>query len=132
MGKFAEAVQSHRKNLRIATDKRNDRPLREKAKRDLREDFDAILAAIDDDFDEEDTLQWELVKVEEERQLDDPPKEYAKIVDCITIPNLPPDNSVDVVLLFRYDEVKLRIGNAVWTWRGRKWEKGVDCASDKT
>jgi hypothetical protein len=55
---------------------------------------------------------------------------YAKITDRITIPKLPPDNSVDVVLLFRYNEAILQIGNERWKWQnhGPRWEEGVDPA----
>jgi hypothetical protein len=56
------------------------------------------------------------------------PMKYAKITDRITILNLPPDKSADVVLLFRYSEVILQIGNEHWTWPRHKWVEGVDPA----
>jgi hypothetical protein len=54
------------------------------------------------------------------------PRKYAKIVERITIPELPPDNSAEVVLLFRSDEVVLQIQGQVWKWPQRKWEVGTD------
>jgi len=59
----------------------------------------------------------------------DGPKKYAKIVERITIPKLPPDNSAEVVLLFRPDEVILQIQGQVWKWPQREWETGTDPAS---
>lgn len=60
MGKFAEAVRSHRKHLRSAREAVDPRE-RAMAANELRKDLDDLLASIDERFDAEDKLEWEWV-----------------------------------------------------------------------
>ena len=60
MGKFAEAVRSHRKHLRCAREADDPRE-RARAANELHKDLDDMLASIDERFDAEDKLEWEWV-----------------------------------------------------------------------
>ena len=64
MGKFAEAVRSHRKHLVCAREADDPRE-RASAANDLRKDLDDMLASIDERFDAEDKLEWEWVREKE-------------------------------------------------------------------
>jgi hypothetical protein len=50
-------------------------------------------------------------------------KEYAKVTERATLSQLPPNNIVDITVLFRRTDVILQIGNQRWSWPEHKWER---------
>lgn len=64
MGRFAEAVHSHRKNLYYSKQGANS-IIRKNAREALRKDLENMLASLDDDFDADDEKAYEWVKENE-------------------------------------------------------------------
>jgi hypothetical protein len=49
-------------------------------------------------------------------------RQFVKVQERISIPPLPPDNSAEVVVLVRPDEIVLQIGTGRWVWAKHKWK----------